>query len=105
MRRTLIAVLLAATVLGACDRGSSSDDAGSRAQAETTTTTTSPPPVLEFATPDGTRHTFRVVGTRVGLGGMQAVAEVEITNALDTPDRRMNRPQAENRRLMIGVRQ
>ena len=36
---------------------------------------------------------------------MQAVADVELANLLDRPDRRLNRPQGETRRLMVGIRQ
>jgi hypothetical protein len=107
MKRVAV-VLVVTALLGACDGLGGSDDGDARREGgggSSTTTTTAPPPVLEFATPDGFRHAFRVVSTRVGLGGMQAVAEIEITNALDTRDVRLNRPQAETRRLMVGVRQ
>jgi hypothetical protein len=100
----LALAVVAAAALAACD---DSGGSGTRRQSDDTdaTTTTAPPPVLELATPDGYRHSFRVVATQVGLSGMQAVADVELANVLDTPDRRLNRPQGETRRLMIGVRQ
>jgi hypothetical protein len=104
--RSAVLVLAAAVFgagLGACD--DDGGDGGGESRRPRATTTTAPPPTLTFASPDGAQHTFRVVETDVGLSGIQAVAEVEITNALDTPDRRQNRPQAESRRLMIGVNQ
>jgi hypothetical protein len=96
--------VVAVAALGACDDSGGSGSRRQSADADGTTTTTAPP-VLELATPDGYRHSFRVVNTQVGLGGTQAVADVELANVLDTPDRRLNRPQGETRRLMIGVRQ
>jgi hypothetical protein len=96
--------VVAVAALGACDDSGGSGNRRQSADADDTTTTTAPP-VLELATPDGYRHSFRVVNTQVGLGGTQAVADVELANVLDTPDRRLNRPQGETRRLMIGVRQ
>jgi len=107
LKRSAIAVLVLAAALGACD---DSDSSGSgprqRAAGDSTTTTTAPVlPVLELATPDGFRHSFRVVNTQVGLGGMQAVADIELANALDRRDTRLNRPQGETRRLMVGIRQ
>ena len=109
IRRSAVVVLaVVATAFGACDEsGGSGSGPGRRgAGADSTTTTTAPVlPVLELATPDGFRHSFRVVNTQVGLGGMQAVADIELANALDRRDTRLNRPQGETRRLMVGVRQ
>ncbi|MGH8986399.1 MAG: hypothetical protein ACRDY6_21360 [Acidimicrobiia bacterium] len=106
MKRSAVVVLIVVVAaLGACDDSDSSSGARQRSADTSSTTTTAPPPVLELATPDGYRHSFRVVGTRVGLGGLQAAADIELANVLDLPDRRLNRPQGETRRLMLGVRQ
>jgi hypothetical protein len=103
MHRACVALILLAALLGACNGGDSADDDGTGGGNGDTTTV--PGPRLEFATPDGYLYTFHVLDERVGLAGMQAVVEIEIANALDTPDRRLNRPHAETRRLMIGVKQ
>lgn len=105
MKHTAIFLLLVAAALGACDSSDSSESADDSAAPRSTTTTTGPPAVLELATPDGFRHSFRVVNTRVGLGATQAVAEIELANALDRRDHRLNRPHGETRRLMLGIRQ
>ena len=68
MKRPAVVVLVTvAAALGGC---ADSESSGSRQQSADTssTTTTAPPPVLELATPDGFRHSFRVVNTQVGLG-------------------------------------
>jgi hypothetical protein len=106
MKRSAVVVLIVvAAALGACDDSDRSSGARQRSADTSSTTTTAPPPVLELATPDGYRHSFRVVNTQVGLAGMQAVADIELANALDRPDRRLNRPHGETRRLMVGIRQ